>query len=65
MWSLNVKTQGRTGFMSLRDDWGADNLPGTNRAMSQAELLEVAVRVEATRRISFGGDEIVFPDDLA
>ena len=64
VWSLAMATQGRSGAISLREDRGANDLPGTRTAMRQHELLGFLVRLEAAGRITVAGEEVAFPPHL-
>ena len=64
VWSVTHQSQGRSGAISLREDRGANDLPGTRRPMRQHELLGLLVQLEATGRTTVAGEEIVFPPHL-
>lgn len=64
VWQLSMGTQGRSGAISLRDDLGANDLPGTRTAMSRSELQAFLVSLEAAGRTTVAGEEIVFPSHL-
>lgn len=64
VWQVNRASQGRSGSVSLRENLGADNLPGTLQPMSGSELMGFLVGLEASGRARVGGEEIAFPDEL-
>lgn len=64
VFQADMASDGRRGAVSLREDLGANDLPGTRTGMNRTGLQDFLVRLEASGRITVAGDEIVFPPHL-
>lgn len=64
VFQAEMASEGRRGGVSLRDDLGATDLPGTRTGMDRAGLQDFLVRLEASGHTTVAGEEISFPPHL-
>jgi len=62
VWQVSQRSRGTSGAIALREDRGAEDLPGTRKSMSGDELQRFLIDLEANGRVTFAGDEIAFPE---